>query len=67
MTNFHRYNRSAEFFCHKLRKAGYYVRFDFVDDEWFAGVEVREGRFYRVVGCYSTPRAAYNSIFGTRY
>lgn len=67
MAKLRRYNRSADFFCHKLRAAGFYVRFDFVDDFLYAEVEVREGSFYRVVGYFSTPRAAFNHLFGTHY
>jgi len=67
MAKLHRYNRSAQFFCRKLRKAGFYVHFDFIDDEWYDEIEVREGRFWNVVGYFSTPRAAYNHLFGTHY
>ena len=67
MAKLNHYNRSASLFAHKLRKAGFFLKFDFVDDEWYAGVEVREGRFFSVIGYYSTPREAWNSIFYTHY
>lgn len=67
MAKLHRFNRSADFFSIKLRKAGFDVQFDFVDCEFFSEVEVRERNFNRVVGYFSTPRAAYNHLFGTHY
>lgn len=67
MAKLHRYNRSAQFFCQKLRKSGFYVRFDFIDGECYAEIEVRERDFWSFVGYFSTPRAAYNHLFGTHY
>lgn len=67
MAKFYKYNQSARRFCAKLRKNGFLVHFDFVDGEWYSEVEVRDRHFFKSVGYFSTPRAAYNHLFGTHY
>lgn len=67
MAQFHFYNQSAQRFCAKLRKAGFLVRFDFVDGDMYSQIEVRDREFFRFVGYFSSPRAAYNHLFGTHY
>lgn len=57
-----KFSKTASMYAEKLRKLGYTVRFNWVDDNHYEDVSVCGAKFRGYGGEFSTPRKAYQYI-----